>query len=61
MNCFPKMLLNRAKLKYGTIERRGATNEGLFSNSLQGTRLKYVAMQLNTFVNFIRKFESDVT
>lgn len=55
------MLLNRAKLKYGTIERRGATNEGLFSNSLQGTRLKYVAMQLNTFVNFIRKFESDVT
>ena len=55
------MLLNRAKLKYGTIKLRGATSEGLFSNSLQGTRLKYVAMQLNTFVNFIRKFESDVT
>ena len=27
---------------------------------LQGTKLKYVAMQLNTFANFIQKFERDV-
>ena len=30
------------------------------TNPLQGTKLKYVAMKLNTFVNFIWKFKSDV-
>ena len=27
---------------------------------LQGTKLKYGAMPLNSFLNFIRKFEPDV-
>ena len=30
------------------------------ANPFQGTKIKYVAMQLNTFINFIRKFESHV-
>ena len=30
------------------------------TNPLQGTKLKYVTMQLNIFVNFIQKFEPDV-
>ena len=30
------------------------------TNTLEGIILKYVATQLNTFVNLIRKFESDV-
>ena len=39
----------------------GVINENCFQrNPLQGTKLKYVAMQLNTFVNFIQNFESDV-
>ena len=29
-------------------------------NPIQGTKLKYVAMQLNTSANFIQKFESDM-
>ena len=29
-------------------------------NALERIILKYVAIQLNTFVNLIRKFESDV-
>ena len=32
----------------------------LEANPLQGTKLKYVVMQLNTFVNFLRKLEPDV-
>ena len=29
------------------------------TNPLQGTKLKYVVMQLNTIINFVKKFESD--
>ena len=30
------------------------------TNPLQGTKLKYVTMQLSIFVNFIQTFELDV-
>ena len=38
----------------------GAINDCFQINTLQGTKLKYVPAQLNTFVNFILKFASDV-
>ena len=39
----------------------GVTNDLLLSNNhLQGSKSKYVTMQLNIFVNFIQTFELDV-
>ena len=99
VRCFPKIPLDRTKLKYGTMKLKtyeifiwitepgamyfrgvkfcfyehtksahwvyhrflascGAINEELLSNKsnpLQGTKLKYVAMQLNAFLNFFTK------
>ena len=42
------------------IIRKSLMKDCFQTNPLQGTKLKHVAMQLNTFLNFLRKVEPDV-